>query len=219
MSLRLLSFYGAFLFSGSLLAQEQGFAYLNWADLHANAGIRSVTEEQIFYKNDVPVDTCLVSRAELDGEGRPVIFENYFACGRLFSREEITYTSDSTLITYACVPTRWETSRLEVTQDDQGRIKTRTFNGAQAWKDEFVYADDGNIVKAIRYQKRGEQWQPIEIKKFLNKREDKEHRAENNLTYIHDQQGLLLIHNVYSNSGQLTMVRKYSYEFEHTVSE
>ncbi len=217
-----------FLVSTPLLSISQSLKYLDWSDLHARNGVRKVTIEHIEYEHKQAVDTLLVAEVFLDQQGRPTEYVSYFAGGRLFSREFFTYRSDSdvphglTSMGYASRETRWDTLTFALERDEQQRVIRRALtysNHQRGVAEKYRYGPNGYLVESNKERLVAGKWNQMEQLSFLSRTQDRAHRRENNLTYIYNVDGLLLIRNLYDSRGELKRVRRYTYSFDETANQ
>lgn len=206
----------------------QSMKYLDWSAIHARNGVRKVTIEHIDYEQKSPKDTTLVAEVYLDGSGRPTEYVTYFAGGRLFSREFFQYQADTALphnlvaIHYASRETQWDTIPFVLERDLQKRVARRELllnNGQRGVAENYTYGPAGYLVQCDKERRVGQAWDQMEQISFLSQQQDRAHRRENNLTYIYNMDGLLLIRNLYDAMGELRRVRKYSYDYNDTATE
>lgn len=217
-----------FLVSSPLLSSSQSLKYLDWSDIHARNGVRKVTIEHIEYEQKRAVDTLLVAEVYLDDKGRPTEYVSYFAGGRLFSRECFTYKADTALphnlvaMGYASRETRWDTVPFNLIRDQEQRVVRRAAtyaNNQRGVAENYRYGPAGFLVECDNERLVAGKWDQMEQLSFLSRSQDKAHRRENNLTYIYNVDGLLLIRNLYDTHGDLKRVRRYTYHFDETANQ
>lgn len=85
-----------------LLATAVQAQHLRELDFHQIYAQSRVAVQEVYSytcENNLPVDSCLISRTEYDQEGRMTMSTDYFACGRVFCKQTFTYDEEGKLAT------------------------------------------------------------------------------------------------------------------------
>ncbi len=197
--------------------EAQNLKFLDYKEIYKNAGVKSEVRYNYYYENDEVKDSCLVGKYDFDKEGRVTKITSHFACG-MRNREQYFHYGEGSSIDSSFIQHmfhRFKNVPFELILNEDMQIIERrpTESIRDFWsKETYSYHSDGSIAKIEQWkEKKGK----LEISKsfeFSNKSVDKKKRLKNNMTDVYDENGLQLLHHIYTDKG-LRNIIKYYYEF------
>ena len=198
-------------FNVNLLAQD-----IKLMDYHAQYMNMKVTERranEIRYSSN-KTDTSQVSHAIFNSKGMPVRYTEYFARGRKLAEYTFEYGNDGRLKRHTVSTTfnDWQPVEFILTFDSKGRLISRELPQSidNFWKKETFHYNQQNILARM------EQWYEYNGTLVSQKQIDFPETLTpdvNSLTYIHDQNGLLLLHQFYNKLGKVDRCVKFEYAY------
>lgn len=205
-----LMFMSAFLWTQ--IAISKPAKYWNISDELKERRVESIHGFTYSCENGLPVDSCPSGKAILNESGKVVTYLEHRACGMIGAEQHFVYDECGQLLesTVAHAFNHFEPVPF-IHEYTEGRLSSRTTSKAinGYWqKEEYVYNDKGEIVTIKQWNQQGERWVLREEIKLKTGKE----RRKNTMSYVFDEVGLLLVHNIYVQSG-LRRIEKYFYSF------
>lgn len=195
--------------------QAQHLRELDFQQIYAQS--RVAVQEVYSYtcENNLPVDSCLISRTEYDQEGRMTMSTDYFACGRVFCEQTFTYDEEGKLATNTLRHrfNGMQEVEVELVRNADGHVVERVLSQPipNFWMVERMERSDrGHVLAVQHFRKQAEGTEQFWQDQFLPLDVELEKRQTNTLTDVYDEQGLLLLHHSFGKQG-LTRITKHLY--------
>jgi hypothetical protein len=198
-------------------AQAQHLRELDFQSLYAKSNV-SVQEVYTFScENNLPVESCLLSRYEYDEYGRVTLAVDFFACGRVFAEQHFEYDESGKLTRNTLQHAFNGMEEVEVTlvQDDRGHVVERMLENhiPNYWMVERMERNEaGHVLSVHHFRKLSSGTQQFWENHFLPLEAEMERRSNNTMTDIFDASGLQLLHHSFTQRG-LEHITKHVYEF------
>lgn len=189
--------------------------------------IKSLDYSSDYKKNGVSLRYCIevkfegteadsipINKTEFDANGRIIQYTEYFAGGRKLSVQNFSYNSEGKLIT-SCVShafNNWESVELIHIYDAKGKLLRREcpIEIRNFWKTEKYTYDSSSKIKEVVWSRENDgRLEEYKMETYSAA----VHSGENTPNYIHDANGLLIIHRIMDNSGVSQRQRVYRYEY------
>lgn len=202
-----------FLIASVIQSAAQDIKLMDYASQYAKLRVSERKSIEVRY-NEKGQDSSITGFAIFNEQGLPIQYTEYFARGRKMAEYYFEYDNNRKLSRHyvKTVFNDWEPLEFKVTFDKQGRISSRELPEqiSNFWKREtFSYSNTGTLIKS-------EHW--VEQNGKLIAADSLDYPPhlkveENSLTYIADQNGLLILHQLYNSKGKVDRCRKYEYSF------
>ena len=186
---------------------------LDYAPLFRKEHVKTRICKEVKYQGNVAKDSVMVGIAQFDVQGRMTHYTEFFAGGRKMAEHDFIYDETGKMIrsTVSLVFNDWATLEFELKHDAKGRVISRELKESVAnfWQKE-TYSYSGNVLI------KSEQW--YDVNGGLVPQTHKDYPTslearENSLTYLYNQRGLLVLHQLFNKSGKVERALAYSYEF------
>ncbi|MFM9985152.1 MAG: hypothetical protein ACKVOK_07965 [Flavobacteriales bacterium] len=195
------------------LAMAQDIKPLDYAPLFQREHVKKRICKEVKYQGNKAVDSTMIGIAEFDKQGRMVHYTEFFAGGRKMAEHFFRYdeTGKMTGSSVSLVFNSWATLDFELKYDAKGRVISRELKEPMAnfWQKE-TYTYSGIVLL------KSEQW--YDVNGGLVSQTHKDYPPtldthENSLTYIYNERGLLMMHQLFNKSGRSERALVYSYEY------
>lgn len=199
-----------FIFTNTfILAQD--IKPLDYKEVYKKQHIQSRDCYELKYKASQVIDSVLTGKETFNEKGQLIHFTESYMRGKKMADYRYEYDTQGKLSrnTISLVFNDWKEVEMKLTFDASGKVISRELPEAipSFWvKETFTYNKAGIMTKS-------EQWYLVDG--ALKAMTSKEYPGsitplDNSLTYIYDQQGLLIMHNKHDN-GRVVSAKKYHY--------
>lgn len=198
--------------SFSITTNAQDIKALDYSSKFKQQKVRERNTYEVKYQGNKAVDSVLLGKAIFDNSGRMSKYIEYFMKGRKMAEYDYQYDENGRIVsnTVKLVFNDWQPLTFDLKHDASGKLLERSLPEPTPnfWqKETYNYTAAGVLVKS-------EQWYPYNGQ--LVAQSKKEYPTtnlpqENSVTYIHDQNGLMLMHQLFGSSGKADKALVYSY--------
>jgi len=199
-------------FAIPFISSSQDIKPLDYSAKYKQQKVRERNTYEVKYQGNKAVDTVLLGKAMFDNVGRMSKYIEYFMKGRKMAEYDYSYDESGRILasTVRLIFNDWQPLNFELKYDSNGKLIERLLSEPTPnfWqKETYNYSSAGILVKS-------EQWYPMNGQLIAQSR--KEYPStnlpqENSVTYIHDQNGLMLMHQLFGSSGKADKALVYSY--------
>jgi hypothetical protein len=200
------------LFALTQTAISQPAKYWNISEALKEQGVESIHGYSYACESGLPVDSCPNGQAMLNESGQVVTFLEHRACGMVCAEQHFVYDETGRLAesSVAHAFNRFEeVAFIHEYQNDQLISRTTSIPINGYWqKEEYIYNDKNKIIAIKQWNEQNGQWV---LREKIDLKTGKE-RRKNTMSYVFDEAGLLLVHNIYVPSG-LRQIDKFFYSF------
>jgi hypothetical protein len=204
-------FTSLLLLSAMVTAHAQDLKPLDYASLYAKHKITSRECVELRYAGNTVSDTIKYGDAEFDAAGRMIRYTEYFSRGRKMAEYIYEYDATGKMVrnTVSLVFNDWTPLEMILTHDDKGRVIARELPEAlpNFWRKETYSYKDGVLIRSEQWFDVNDELKPLTHHDYPASLKP----ADNSLTYIHDQKGLLILHQFYGKTGGMDKALSYTY--------
>lgn len=196
----------------TLPSVAQDIKPLDYSSKFKQQQVRERDTYEVKYQGNQAVDSVLLGKTFFDQSGRMSKYIEYFMKGRKMAEYDYVYDEAGRIVssTVKLVFNDWQPLTFDLRHDTNGRLIERSLPEpvANFWqKETYQYSSSGILIKS-------EQWYPLNGQ--LVAQSKKEYPStiqpqDNSVTYIHDQNGLMLVHQLFGSSGKADKALVYSY--------
>ncbi len=197
----------------SSFAISQSIKSLDYARDYAKSGVHVRHCFEVKFSDD-DIDSIPLSTSRFDAQGRIIEHTDFFAGGRKLCTQTFHYGSNGTLerssVSHAF--NNWEIIDLMHIYDSKGKLIRREcpIEIRNFWKvEKYVYDSSSKIKEVIWSRDKEGILEDYKMETYSSAI----HGGENTPNYVHDTNGLLLIHRIMDDSGVAQRQKVYLYEY------
>lgn len=178
----------------------------------ARNGVETIHRFTYFCQNGEPVESCPNGTASINHLGLISSYIEHRACGMVCAEQFFTYNEKGILTesTVTHISNQFEPMAFVHEYNGDRLISRTTSHPIRGYweKESYVYNSSGKISMVKQWNFQNDRWLLREEIVVKVGRE----RKKNTPSYIFDETGMLLVHNVYANNG-LRRIEKFFYSF------
>lgn len=196
----------------AISTQAQDIKPLDYAGKYKQQQIRERHTYEVKYQGNKAVDSVLLGTAFLDENGRMTKYIEYFMKGRKMAEYDYQYDESGKIIanTVKLAFNQWQTLQFELKYDAKGKLIERSLPEpvANFWqKETYSYTSAGVLIKSEQWYSQNGNLLALSNKEYPTSIQP----SETSLTYIHDQNGLMMVHQFYSLNGSADKAHVFKY--------
>ncbi len=194
-------------------SHAQDIKLLDYAPQYAKLKVKERKTIEI-KNNKGQQDTMVYGLAIMNEHGLPIHYTEYFARGRKMAEYTYEYDGAGKLINHSVATTfnDWQKVDFKIAHDAKGRLSSRELpeSISNFWiKETFQYNSNGVLIKNQHWYEKDGGLTPLDYKDYPPTLQV----DDNSLTYINDQHGLLILHQLYNSQGKIERCWKHEYAF------
>lgn len=201
----------SFLVFNSLVGQD--IKLIDYQPLYKKLRVSERTTTEVKTLKGTP-DTTVYGHAQFNEQGEMVHYTEYFARGRKMAEYSYEYDSSGKVFknTVSTTFNDWQPVEILLSFDAAGKLMGREIveDINNFWKKEtYQYNKSGVLIKSEKWYNIKSELVLMDTKNYPQTNTGE----ENTLTFIHDENGMLLIHQLYNPAGKVERSWRYTYKY------